>query len=519
MEAVLRPSEMRDADEATIAAGTPGVVLMDRAAYACATVALRRFGGGAGRRFVVVCGSGNNGGDGIAAGRHLAAAGASVTVFLIGEPRADAAAHLERARRFGPRSLRIRPWSSGAAGDALARADLALDAVLGSGFSGEPRDAPLEAIGVLESSRAAVVAVDVPSGVSAADGSVPGAAVSAEATVAIQALKVGHVALPGALRCGRIDVADIGIAVGRCDRNVPAVVDVRDVLPRRRQDAHKYSVGALAILAGSAGMTGAAVLACMGAQRAGAGLVALGVPQSVLPVAESAVIEVVKVGLPDDEGQLTAKAVDEFAGRIERSRALAVGPGLGRGPRAVAVVRAVLEKDLPLVIDADGLWALAEILGDQPDVLRERAALTVLTPHAGEFARIASADVSIDAVADAARRLGAVIHRKGPRSVTAAPDGRIWINPTSNASAATAGTGDVLTGVIGALLAQGLEPPDATWAGAFVHGLAADVTASRGGTATAGDLADALVDAMRTVRSSRTTPGSIRTVVDPGGMS
>lgn len=515
MEPVLTPDEMRAADAAAISSGTPGPDLMERAAHACAVTALRMLGGAYGRRVAIAAGKGNNGGDGIGCGRHLALAGARTTVFLQGEPSGDAAEHLKRAR-LSP--VRIVEWSADSFAREAARADLVVDAIFGTGFSGEPRGAALEAIQAMAGRR--VLAVDIPSGVSGLDGSVPGAAVNADVTIGIQTLKPGHLIRPGAFRCGRVDVADIGIPVREAHNFVPGPRDVLGVLPEIRADTHKYEVGALGVLAGSSGMTGAAILTAKAAIRAGAGLVVLGVPSSTLEVFENAVVEAIKVPLPEAEGQLEAKAVDEMSDRLERCTALAIGPGIGRGARAVAFVRRALEVDLPLVVDGDGLWALAEIRKDEPDVLRGRAQPVVLTPHGGEFAFLMGRPPGQNRVAearDAAETLGAVVHLKGRRAVTASGAGDAWVNTTGNPGAATGGTGDVLTGIVGSLLAQGTGPVAATWAGAYLHGLAADVAAARAGqrSLAAGDLPDALGGALKIIERSTPKRERLRTVIEP----
>ncbi|MGH2760248.1 MAG: NAD(P)H-hydrate dehydratase, partial [Actinomycetota bacterium] len=218
------------------------------------------------------------------------------------------------------------------------------------------------------------------------------------------------------------------------------------------------------------------------------------------------------------EGRLDAKAVDEMSDRLERCRALAVGPGLGRGDQAVALVRRALAVPLPLVIDGDGLWALGESLREDRDLLRDRRPPTILTPHTGEFSYLGG-DTSTDrltAVTSLAQRLGAIVHLKGRRALTASPDATVWVNVTGNPGMATGGTGDVLTGIVGSLLAQGAPAPDAMWAGAFLHGLAGDVAASRVGrkALAARDLPEALPIAMREVRRWVPPHGAIRTVLD-----
>jgi ADP-dependent NAD(P)H-hydrate dehydratase / NAD(P)H-hydrate epimerase len=514
MEIVLTPDEMRAADQATIADGTPGFWLMDRAAYACAVVALRMLGGSYGKRVVVVCGKGNNGGDGIGCARHLHDHGAHVTIFLLDGPTGDPAAHLKLLRH-----VRVEQWSREAFLREAGRSDLVVDAILGTGSSGEPRGDAAEAIASINDSGKRVLAVDIPSGVNSADGSVPGATVIADVTLAIQALKVGHVTTPGAINCGRVDVCDIGITAEGAHTFVPQASDVLGVLPELEPDTHKYRVGALAVLAGSAGMTGAAILVARGAIRAGAGLVILGVPASTLDIFEGAVIEAIKVPLPEAEGQLEAKAVDELSDRLEKCRALAIGPGLGRGPRAVAVVRRALDVALPLVCDGDGLWALSEIMRDEPNVLKDRAEPTILTPHSGEFAFLSGHAPRPDRVTearDAAREWSAVVHLKGRRAITSSPAGDVWVNTTGNPGAATGGTGDVLTGIVASLVAQGAEAASATWAGAFLHGLSADIVAGRSGerSLAAGDLPEALPSAFRVLRRTPPPGDHLRTVVD-----
>jgi NAD(P)H-hydrate epimerase len=490
MDPVLVPDEMRAADEAAIAAGTPSEELMDRAAHACAVTALRMLGGAYGKRVVVVAGKGNNGGDGIICARKLASAGASVRVV-----NADA-------------------WPG-----SLPPADLVIDAIFGTGFSRAPSGDTAKAIEAINASPAVVLAIDIPSGVNGADASIPGVAVRADVTLAIQSLKVGHLMLPGAERCGRVDLADIGIPVTTVRTFVPRARDVRGVLPDIEADTHKYKVGALAVLAGSTGMTGAAILTARAAIRAGAGLVLLGVPSSTLPVFEATVTEAIKVPLPEIEGRLDDKAVDEMSDRLERCRALAIGPGLGRGPRAIALVRRALDVALPLVIDGDGLWALAEVLEDEPDALRRREHATVLTPHGGEYAFLAGRPAAdrVDDARSLAARLRATVHLKGRRAVTASPSGAVWINATGNPGAATGGTGDVLTGIVSSLMAQGMAGVSAMWAGAYLHGLAADVVASRIGerSLSAHDLPEALGSAYRIVARSTHEVGAIRTALEP----
>lgn len=523
MEPVLSPEEMRRADERTIAGGTSSFELMDRAAYACAIVTARALPARYGRRVAVVAGPGNNGGDGVAAAYHLARLGVRVRLFLTGEPRGASAAHLERLRATGPRGyVRAEAWNAASFDDAAVESDRIVDAVFGTGFSGAARGPGAEAIGRILACGRPVVAVDIPSGVPGETGAPEGPFVRASVTVAIQALKTGHVVMPGAEACGRVVVAPIGIETGPASAFVPSAEDVRRALPARDARGSKYDSGVVAVLAGSAGMSGAAILTARGALGTGAGLVYMGVSPAVLPAVEAAVVEAVKVGLPDRDGGLDASSLDGFQRQLGRADAVAVGPGLGTGDGARSLVRRILEAPVPVVVDADGLSALATVLRDEPGVLRARSAATVLTPHAGELERLIGREPGADSVGEAraaADRLGAVVHFKGMRAVTASPSGEVWIDPAGTPALSSGGTGDVLTGVVATLLARGAAPETATWAAAWLHGLAGRLAGERAaGTPAASGVAACLPGAIARVLASRPRrTGSLRTVVEAVG--
>lgn len=492
METVLSPSEMRAADEATIRSGILSQTLIERAGAACASVAAGMLQRIYGSRVVVVCGKGNNGADGIAAAGYLRKWGASVKVITVNR-------ELTGATDFG---------------GVLPNADLYIDAIFGTGFFGAPRDTASAAISALTQVDGPVLSIDIPSGVSGVDGRISGLAVCAAVTVAIQSLKHGHVTNPGATKCGRIVVADIGIAVPFATVNVPAFADVAGVLPVTDLDSHKYKVGAVVMFAGSPGMTGAATLAASAAMRAGAGMVVLATPECCID--QIAVPEAVTVGVPhDNDGLMTADALKSVGAKLDKMRCIAIGPGLGRSQATVELVGAVLNTDLPVVIDADGLWAVAALLSDDADVLRSRSAPVVLTPHTGEFKTLGGdTDLpAIDAAIKAASKWGAVVHLKGGRPVTAAPDGRAWINVSGDPEMATAGSGDVLTGVIASLIAQGLGAADATWAGAWLHGRSGRLASKRFGTGlVAHDIVDNLSEAF--IKRTAQVVGPVRTVVE-----
>jgi NAD(P)H-hydrate epimerase len=454
-------------DSAAIAGGVSEATLVDRAGGAVARGARQLLGGAYGRRIVVVCGKGNNGADGRIAGQRLAGWGARVDRFDL--------TSFER-----PRFDR-----------SLGRADLAVDAMFGTGFRGPLEGDAVFAAEALSAAPCAVLAVDIPSGVDGLTGAVRGPAVEAEATVCLAALKPGLVFYPGAAMAGAVQVADIGIDPGPPPPSLGVIegADVAAWLPRRGYESHKWSVGGVFVVGGSQGMTGAAMLAGRAALRAGAGIVVAGLPGDAARAASGS--EVITRSLPATAGgALDEDATKEVLDGLDRFRALIVGPGLGQAPSTVAAVRRlVAEAPVPLVLDADGLNALD---GDL-DLLASRPAPTVVTPHAGEYARLAGEPVGEDRVA-AARRLaersGAVVLLKGSRTVVADPGGRAAVNLTGGPALATAGTGDVLSGIVGALAALGLSGFRAAAAGAWIHGCAADGIGHSG--LVAGDLIEAL---------------------------
>jgi NAD(P)H-hydrate epimerase len=473
MQPVLTPAEMAARDSAAIAGGVSETVLVDRAGAAVARGARRLLGGAYGRRVVIVCGKGNNGADGRVAGQRLAGWGARVDRFdLAGVEQPVLNRHnFDRA---------------------LDRADLAVDAMFGTGFRGPLEGDAAFAADAITAAPCPVLAVDIPSGVDGVTGAVRGpAAVEATATVCLAALKPGLLLYPGAALAGDVAVADIGIdpRTPPPSLGVTEEADVAAWLPRREPESHKWSVGGVYVVGGSQGMTGAVMLASRAALRAGAGIVVAGLPGDAAPRASGG--EVITRSLPaTPTGALDEAAAEAVLDGLDRFRALVVGPGLGRAPATVAAVRRlVAEAPIPLVLDADGLNALD---GDV-DLLAGRRAATVITPHAGEYARLAGEKVGEDRVGAARRlaeRAGAVVVLKGSRTVIADPTGRAAINTTGGAWLATAGTGDVLSGMIGALTAIGLPAFRAGAAGAWVHGRASDAAGHAG--LVAGDLIDAL---------------------------
>jgi len=482
MKVVLTPAEMAAADRHAIEHGTPEEVLVERAGRALARHALRMLGGTYGRRVAVVAGKGNNGADGRVAARLLRARGVGVD-----ECSFDDGFYVAELRRM------------------LGRADLVIDAMYGTGFRGRLDGAGAVITQEVLIASVPVLAVDIPSGVNGTTGAVEGVAMRADETICFAAYKPGLLFEPGRAHAGRVEVVDVGIDVTVTGPRL-GVFEVSDlVLPEPRVDAHKWSSGCL-VVGGSNGMVGAPVLSGSAALRAGSGMVVCAVPGRDAAAAVSG-RELVARALPaTTDGSLDEGAADEVLKDLARFRALAIGPGLGREPTAQAAVRRVVaEADVPLVIDADALNAIAV----DPSVLEARAAAglgpPVLTPHAGEYERLAGRPVGADRVVaarDLAARLHAIVLLKGPGTVIAAPDGDAIVNPTGGPALATAGTGDVLTGVIASLLAQGVDPLPAAATAAYVHGRAADVARDTPDIV-ASDLVEALPRTLHELRNRR----------------
>ena len=500
---ILLPSEAAAVDRESERRGVSVDSLMESAGAAVAAAAVGLAGGAYGRRAVVVCGKGNNGGDGLVAARHLERAGMGVAVLLTEDSAAYAGPASANFSRYARGGGRWRPASEASLRRELARSDVAVDAIFGTGFRGKPEGVHAVAIEALAHGSVPVVAVDVPSGVEGESGLVRGAAVRAGVTVTLGALKPGVVFPPGALLAGRVEVADIGIPsdLVRSDLALVEASDVAGWAPRRPADAHKRSTGVVLVIAGSRDMTGAAVLATSAAYRAGAGLVTLAAPPPVVSVARERLVEAIFLPLAETpEGAVDVSAWPAVEERLASVDAVAIGPGLGRHPGTAALVRRVVaESPVPVVLDADGLNAFAGDAGP----LADRASAAILTPHAGEFARLTglgAGEVAADRlghVRKAAAEWRCVVLLKGPRTLVVDPSGNARVNPTGGPALATGGTGDVLTGTIAALTARGLAPFDAAAAGAFLHGAAGDLAAELGGEGTiASDVASLLPDAV-----------------------
>ncbi|GBD29185.1 Bifunctional NAD(P)H-hydrate repair enzyme Nnr [bacterium HR32] len=508
----MREIERRAAEEA----GLPTLLLMGHAGRAVAQVTGRLLRERGGDRVAVVCGKGNNGGDGLCAARHLANAGLGVRVYLLArdqDPQGDAATNLRALRAAGVEVDNV----VGAVDTAVRAighgADVLVDAIFGTGFRGSAMGLSARAIEAVNESRLPVVAVDVPSGLDADTGRVEGPCVRAHVTVTMALPKVGLLVYPGAAYAGEVVVADLGIP-RKLVMDVPLPTEVATAaqvarrLPPRAPEAHKGTYGRVLLVAGSARFSGAPKLAALGALRSGAGLVRLAVPAGIFPAVAAAALEYMPVALPERDGALDSSALQGVLEYAQDADVVALGPGLGTTEGVAQVVTGVVRKcDRPLVLDADAL----NVLRGHHALLREAAAPVVTTPHPGELGRllgIPTADVQrsrLEVARSAARLTGAVTLLKGARTLVAAPDGRLVVNPTGNPGMASGGMGDVLTGVVAALIAQGLVPFEAAWVAAYLHGLAADLLAETLGDRglLAHDVAERLPEAMQRVRAGR----------------
>ncbi len=498
--------------------GIPSLVLMENAGRAVVAAIERRLGGTAGRKVVILCGKGNNGGDGLVVARHLHARGADVRVFLAGRLEQLSPDAALQARMVGGIGLPVAEVTTAAAArEALAGSDLAVDALLGTGTRGEVTGLLAELIEALNASPVPVVAVDVPSGLNADTGQPCGCCVRAVESVTFGVLKRGLVVYPGAGYAGEVTLAPISIppaaiAAEEIEVSLVEPADARALLPTRDPWAHKGSAGSVLVLGGSAGMTGAAALAALAAMRIGAGLVRLAVPRSLNDILEAKATEVVTLPVAETEGRsFTAAGMREALARAGTPQCVALGPGLSQHPETVRAVYEVLPTiAAPLVIDADGLNALAEA----PETFDRLAGPAVITPHPGEMSRLLRRGVGeiqadrIAAATEAARRFGVVAVLKGARTVIAEPGGAVFINATGNAAMASAGMGDVLTGAIAGLIAQGLTPLDGAILGVFLHGLAGDLaaTAVGGPGIVAGDVQERLPAALAALRGGCLSP-------------
>ena len=490
----------------------PGILLMDNAAQAVAEAVHEALTALEGERVVIFCGGGNNGGDGLGAARWLQSYGVSVRAFVVGAAldavQGDAALELAMFTKAGGRVEALSTEDDWVLAElAASKADVLVDALLGTGFHGELEGDVLRACELLNKSEKYILAVDIPTGVNADNGAVSEQAVRADHTVTMALVKTGLLLYPGREYCGDIELADISMPVKlvedyQSDKYRLTDEIVRELLPLRKANAHKGDAGRVVICAGSPGYTGAAALASDAAVKAGAGLVSLYTPLSSRDVLAIKLTEVMVHGLLERmPGILGGGAASDVASSAEAADVLAIGPGLGTSESTQEAVRTILQKiTTPVVIDADALTALA----GHTEILAAMQAQKVLTPHPGEMARLTGLEIAeieadrINVAKKYAEEWQAIVVLKGAPTVIGCPNGTVYVNSTGNSSLATGGSGDVLTGIIAGLAAQEISLQEAAICGVYLHGLAAELTGIDIGLS-AGELAALLPQAREQV--------------------
>lgn len=482
---ILTSAQVKQLENGIVNEQRQHIKLMETAGGSVAKFIHDKFGS-MGRSVAVVCGRGNNGGDGFVAAQKLFEGGASVRILLAdGMPTADDAYDLlGRSERAG---IKVLSWQEEDQREEFAwcidKAGIIVDAVFGVGFHGEPDEEMSEIFKLINLSKAEVVAIDVPSGVIADTGEVCENAVVAEYTVTFTAMKPAHVIYPGAEFCGTVFTAPIGIG----EEDILAVeptlntIDYQSIrlcFDVRKHNTYKGSYGTLLEVCGSYGMAGAAVLAGKAAAQSGVGLVRMVVPGRIYPIVAGHLIDPVFVPLKTaDSGTLRGSDADEIAAQLEGCTAALIGCGLGKGEDVKAIVRKLIEtSEIPLVLDADALNAVAEDI----DVLHHAKAPIIITPHPGEMAhlmRMEPGEVQsnrLNIATDFAQEFGVYVVLKGANTICAMPDGRTYVNLTGNPGMSKGGSGDVLAGIIASFLAQGMSPSDAAQCGVYIHGAAGD---------------------------------------------
>jgi NAD(P)H-hydrate epimerase len=513
---LVTASEMQEMDHRAIQDfGIPGMVLMENAGRGATRFFLEQFPHIENHRVGVIAGRGNNGGDGYVMARYLKQKGVSVTVYLLATAsrvQGDAAANLKFLKPLDIPLVELSNESLFSQHQSeMAGLDVWIDAILGTGLKSDVSGLFKTVIEFINGLDKPVFAVDLPSGLNSDTGQVCGTCIRARATATFAFAKTGHLIYPGTQYTGVLSIVDIGIPL-------PIVEDVKprqrlltadliqSYLPLRAPDAHKGTTGHLLVVAGSPGKTGAAAMTSMAALRSGAGLVTLGIAQSLNAVLESHVLEAMTAPLPETQpGVLGKSAFKIIYNFMEGKKCVALGPGLGQAEETKRLVQKIVEScPIPLVIDADGLNNLT----GKTRILKDARAPVILTPHPGEMARLADTTIStvqqdrITCARDFAAANNVHVILKGAHTVIAHPDGQVFINPTGNAGMASGGMGDILTGIVAGLITQGIAPQQACRLGVYLHGTAADSISQKMGPY--GYLAGDVVEAI---------PGEIKKIV------
>lgn len=517
--------QMKNIDSRSIKEfNTPSLELMERAGLGSAELCKKLLGDAKGKKVFIFCGKGNNGGDGFVVGRYLAKWKFKTQLYLLGkkeELTGDPLTNLNRAVKL---KLPIKQVTKSEDLPESFNCHLVVDAIFGTGFKGEVTGLEKEAIERINRSKMPVVAVDIPSGLNADNGEFDPICVRATATATMGLPKIGQFFFPGKEFCGPVTVVDIGLsprAIGeeKVGLNLITEEQVRGYLPTRPGHIHKGDCGKVFMLAGSVGLTGAACLASMSALRSGAGLVVLGVPESLNIIFETKLTEVMTKPLPDvgQRGNLALRGLGEIKPHLEWADCFALGPGLGQHFQTFELVRRLITTRInkPVVLDADGLNAFAK----QPELLKDLPFPVIMTPHPGELSRLVNLSVAeieknrIEIACQTAKDFNLVLVLKGAPTLVAEPQGEVYVNPTGNSGMATAGSGDVLTGIITGLLTQklGLQKDrpvselvlESALAGVYLHGLAGDLAKleKTSYSMIAGDIQDKIPDALAQLTS------------------
>jgi len=513
---VVKPEQMSEIDKIAIEKyGIPGIILMENAALKVVEEIDKTIGCISGKKAVIFAGKGNNGGDAFAVARHLFNRGAFVTIYIIGSIdsiKGDAAVNLGILNKMGLKPVELDKPETQEFKEthkliiknltlSLNYTDIVIDGIFGTGLRGEITGIAKHIISTVNSSGKAVISIDIPSGINGSSGEIMGTCIKADKTISFGLPKIGLITHPGCEYTGEIVIADIGIPKAVIESiDIKTHVIDKDIalpiIPKRTNQSNKGDYGRTLIITGSTGMTGAGCLAAGAALRAGAGLVYLGVPSSLAYIYNTVVKEAITVSMDDlGKGYISSGIINTFERYIEGKDVIAVGPGLSVNEDIFRIVSWLIENSyIPLVLDADALNAVAKDVS----ILGKLRAPAVITPHPGEMARLMGTSIAevqrdrIKAAGDFALRWNVITVLKGWHTVVALPDGRIFINTCGNPGMATAGTGDVLTGLIAGLMAQKLKPEDAAVVGVFIHGTAGDWVAGRIGEhgLIAGDLVE-----------------------------
>ena len=490
---IVTAKEMQDIDRIAIDDyGIPGIVLMENAAKGVVASLFKKFPDIKDKKVGIFAGKGNNGGDGLAVARLLTDKGIAIEVYLLSKKdtlKGDAKTNLDSAEGMGIKILEIVSLDElEAVKDSILKNDIFIDAIFGTGLTSGVKGYYTDVINFINSSKKFVLSIDIPSGLSSDTGEVIGEHIMADLTVALCLPKIGEILYPAAEYVGELDVVDIGIPeliINNRDIKINLIEekDAAGILPKRKPDTHKGTYGHLVVIAGSRGKGGAAALSSISALRAGTGLVTLALPECLNISFEAGIPEVMTLPLPDTkEGTIDKSALNILIKFLEGKSALLIGPGITTNPSTSSLIKNLIKKvSCPMLIDADAL----NIIADKIELLKDKLFPVIVTPHPGEMARMlntTSKEIQANRI-ESSRKLsveyGIYVILKGARTIVATPEGEVYVNPTGNPGMATAGTGDVLSGIIAGFMTQGLSARDSSILGVYLHGLAGDIGAEK----------------------------------------